>query len=116
MYVTYATESSADTQMRYPVPNPSVPAPPEGYRSTPWARCKVKAVLAGLRFGDGKTPSAVELEAACASEGERRGAYPTLGLVSHDLTIERVAHCVDSGGESHGHGAVSSDPSERAMG
>lgn len=49
--------SSLTTQIKYPVLHPPVPAPPEGYESTPWIRCKVKLVLAGYRFGDGVIPS-----------------------------------------------------------
>lgn len=43
-------------QSIYPIPNPEVPKPPPGYRSTPWARCTVEAVYCGLLFTDGDIP------------------------------------------------------------
>lgn len=48
----------------YPVKNPEVPSPPDGYQSTPWLRCSVELVLDGLRFGDGVIPDVLDFSGA----------------------------------------------------
>jgi hypothetical protein len=49
-------DDRTDEKLRYPILHPIVPPPPADYAATPWARCKVQAVLPGLRFGDGVIP------------------------------------------------------------
>ena len=41
-----------------------MPAPPVGYRSTPWFRCTIELVLDGLRFGDGVVPDVLDFSDA----------------------------------------------------
>ena len=48
----------------YPVKNPEVPSPPDGYQSTPWLRCTLELVLDGLRFGDGVIPDVLDFSGA----------------------------------------------------
>ncbi|WWC63257.1 uncharacterized protein I303_105857 [Kwoniella dejecticola CBS 10117] len=85
-------------RIRYPVPNPARPPPPPGYQSTPWARCIVNAVCAGLRFSNGIIPSVDELD---MDQGGGTSYGKTLVVTFTKTENKRVIHLKDQWSNLH---------------